>query len=69
MLESEQNSFVLESVVDALGEIGEPSCVPDLIKALDRRNQNIRQNVIQALKRIGTPEALAAVSNAGNQTH
>jgi HEAT repeat protein len=47
--------------VRALGQIGDATAVPDLIRALQDQNWKMHQAASKALERIGTPDALSAV--------
>jgi HEAT repeat protein len=49
------------AAVLALGEIADPGTIPDLIKALYDPLVEVRHLAADALEKIGTPEALAAV--------
>jgi HEAT repeat protein len=52
--------------VEALGDIGNPHTVPVLIGALRDDNPNVRRKAEQALEKIGTPEALAAIGKGNS---
>ena len=52
----------------SLGQLGDPAAVNGLIEALnDKDDPNVRQAAAQALRVIGTPEALAAVAGTAGE--
>jgi HEAT repeat protein len=52
----------------SLGQLGDPAAVNDLIEAMnDKDDPNVRKAAAQALRLIGTPEALAAAAGKANE--
>jgi HEAT repeat protein len=50
-----------EAAAEALGAIGDVRAVPVLIRVLQHPHRRVQEKAAQALKKIGTPEALAAL--------
>jgi HEAT repeat protein len=56
-------SDIRATAANALGQIGDEKAVPGLIEALhDEHDPEVRKAAREALKRIGTPEALDAIT-------
>lgn len=60
LLESDEDSFVQSSVVEAFGRIGAPAAIPSLIAALNDEGSDIQSSAISALELFGH-DAEAAV--------
>ncbi len=62
LLTSDSSVRVRAACADALGWIGDAAAVPDLITALRDAHHSVRTAAQNALRRIGTPDALAALN-------
>jgi HEAT repeat protein len=52
---------VRKFIVDILGEIGHPSCVPELIPFLQDEDENVRYAIVETLGKLKSPEAVTAL--------
>jgi hypothetical protein len=57
----EKEELVRAEIADTLGWLGNPDAVPKLIDCLHDPSKYVQEIVVEALKRIGTPNALEAV--------
>jgi HEAT repeat protein len=62
----ERNADLRRETIATLGQIGEPA-TPALIQALQDPEPKLREAAAKWLYKIGTPEALAALRDAGQQ--
>lgn len=61
LLTTDRSIRVRAACAEALGWIGDPAAVPDLITALRDEHASVRAAAENALRRIATPDALAAL--------
>ncbi len=57
LLEKDENALVRDNVAFALGEIGDPSAIPCLIRALKDRDEWVRKSAAKALAYLNASEA------------